>query len=399
MKMKNIRNQEIIEGIGIRHSSLLINPDNSVWELVFDSLPDMVALVDLNNKVAKANKAMLLKLNIGDDSIIGSRCNILMHGDSKCIDDCPHKKMIVDNQQHSVEYYEPKFDCYLNVTTTPVFDANNNLLGSLHIARDISKQKEYELKLTEFNTELRELNQSKDKFFSIVAHDLRSPFQGLLGYTDLMLDELDSLEKSEMRDYLGKIRNSASNTLTLLENLLNWSRLQSGRLTYNPSFINISKLLRDIIDLLASAIQNKEIKLDVEVNPNCIVYSDQHMIKSILLNLFSNAIKFSYPGGVVSIHCKYGFIDTHSITNDGTEIDQNVEISIIDSGEGISEEEKEKLFDANNHYTRPGTMNESGAGLGLVLVKEMLEIQGSKLRINSNPGKGSRFSFTLPVKV
>lgn len=377
-------------------TSLLSNPDNSVWELIFDSLPDMVALIDLNNKVAKANKAMLKKLNIGDDSIIGTRCNKLMHSDSCSVDLCPHMQMLHDNQPHSIQHYEPKFGCYLEITTTPIFDSNNNLLGSLHIARDISAQKEFEMNLTNFNHELQELNKNKDKFFSIVAHDLRSPFQGLLGYTDLILDELDYMKKTEIRDFVDKIQSSAYNTLTLLENLLTWSRLQSGRMLYNPTSFELYKSLKSSLDLLASTIQSKDIMVVNNLKTNCVVYADQQMIHSVLLNLLSNAVKFSYPGGKISIGCNEA-VSTENFSNlNGTETAGLIEISIADNGEGISDEEKHKLFNIHNQYTRPGTLNEQGVGLGLILVKEMVEMHGAQLKINSQPGKGSEFSFALP---
>ena len=180
-------------------SSLLSNPDSDVWELIFDSMPDMVALIDLNNIVVKANNAMRQRVNIGDQSLTGHSCNSLMHHNGCTLSNCPHLSMINDMKPHSVELFEPKFGLYLDISTTPIFDSENNLLGSLHIARDITFQKETEAKLTELNNELKELNQSKDKFFSIVAHDLRSPFQGMLGFTDLILDELDSLTKEEIK--------------------------------------------------------------------------------------------------------------------------------------------------------------------------------------------------------
>jgi len=321
-----------------------------------------------------------------------------MKCDFCCLETCPHQLMLADNKPHSIEHYEPKFGCYLSISTTPIFDSNNNLLGSLHIARDISLQKEYELNLTNFNNELLELNRNKDKFFSIVAHDLRSPFQGLLGYTDLILNELDHMGKSEIRDYLGRIQSSTYNTLTLLENLLTWSRLQSGRMQYNPTSFEIHKSLKNSIDLLASIIQSKDILIINNLKANCIVCADQQMIHSVLLNLLSNAVKFSYPGGKISISCKeIAANDTYTNVT-GREIAGFVEISITDSGEGISDEEKNKLFNINNQYTRPGTMNEQGVGLGLILVKEMVEKHGSSLKIYSQPGRGSEFSFTLPVE-
>lgn len=379
-------------------SSQLSNPDNDVWELIFDSMPDMVALIDLNNIVVKANKAMRQRVNIGDQSLTGHTCNKLMHDHGCTISNCPHLSMINDRKPHSVELFEPKFGLYLNISTTPVFDADNNLLGSLHIARDISIQKESEAKLTKYNNELKELNQSKDKFFSIVAHDLRSPFQGMLGFTDLILDEIDTLSKTQINEYLQKVRDSAYSTFTLLENLLDWSRLQTGRLEYKPSEFNLSEDVASVINLLNSNAQNKNIRLINNLKDEYIVHADRRMVHSILLNLTTNAIKFTFPGGMVTFEAK---IKTMCEDGSGNETvsckHKALEISVSDTGVGISPEGIKKIFSINDYFTLAGTSNEQGAGLGLILVKEMTEKQGGKLSVNSEEGKGSVFAFTLPL--
>jgi PAS domain S-box-containing protein len=379
----------------IDFSSLLANPDSNVWELIFDSLPDMVALIDLNNIVVKANNAMLKKLKIGDQAIVGHACFNLMHNEGCAKENCPHLNMIKDNKVHSIVMFEPKFNAYLNITTTPIFDLENNLIGSLHIARDVTSQKESEEKLKKFNAELKELNQSKDKFFSIVAHDLRSPFQGMLGFTDLILDELDLLSKEEIREYVQKVHDSSYSTFTLLENLLNWSRLQTGRLQYKPTDFNITDEISAIISLLASNAQSKNINLINNISNEYIVNADQQMVHSMLLNLTTNAIKFSFNGGTVTFSAKVVSTCEPGEPNHEYCDNDSLEISISDNGVGISEEDRLKLFRLDGQFSLLGTANEQGAGLGLILVKEMTEKQGGKLKVSSELNKGSVFSFTL----
>jgi len=384
----------------VRHddfTTMLSNPDGRVWDLIFDSLPDMVALIDLNNKIVKANKAMLQKLKIGDQSIIGHSCYNLMH-DAGCANtNCPHLSMIRDKKEHSIELYEPKFGCYLNVSTTPIFDSNDKLLGSLHIARDISLQKDSEAKLMKYNIELKELNQNKDKFFSIVAHDLRSPFQGMLGFTDLILEELETLSRNEIKEYLLKVRESSYGMFGLLENLLNWSRLQTGRMQYNPSEFNLKEDVVSIIGLLNSNAQSKSVNLINNITASYLVFADENMIHSILLNLATNAIKFTNPGGTVTFDAKIKNICVREHKGKCTCKQKGVEISVSDNGVGIPEEKLGIIFNIGNQYSMPGTANEHGAGLGLFLVKEMVEKHSSELIVKSDEAKGSVFTFTIPL--
>jgi PAS domain S-box-containing protein len=391
--MKQTRNDRNVD-----FSSQLSNPDSDVWELIFDSMPDLVALIDTNNIVVKANKAMRQWVNIGDQSLTGQSCNKLMHEDGCTVSNCPHVSLIKDGQPHSIELYEPKFGLYLNITTTPIFDAQNNLLGSLHIARDISIQKESEAKLTKYNNELKELSQNKDKFFSIVAHDLRSPFQGMLGFTDLILDDMDILSKAEIKEYLLKVRDSAYSTFTLLENLLDWSRLQTGRLEYKPTEFRFFDDVGSVISLLNSNAQSKNISLINNLSDDFVVYTDRRMVHSILLNLTTNAIKFTFPGGSVTFSAEIKMMCEDDSGNETANCSHKaLEISVSDTGVGISPEGLKKLFNINEHFTLAGTSNEQGAGLGLILVKEMTEKQGGKLTISSQEGKGSVFAFTIPL--
>lgn len=381
----------------IDFASILAFPDSKVWELIFDSLPDMVALIDLDNVVVKANKAMLQKLKIGDKSLVGNKCHNLLHDRGCAIESCPHIRMIEDQKPHSIELFEPKINSYLHISTTPVFDSNNNLLGSLHIVRDITTQKESEAKLNEFNAELKELNFNKDKFFSIVAHDLRSPFQGMLGFTELILEEIDTLSNAEIKEYVQKVHDSSYSTFTLLENLLNWSRLQTGRMQINPVEFNIREEVKLIISLLAANAQSKNVYFNNEIAPYLNVSADQQMIHSILLNLTTNAIKFSFPGGRISFNAKIVDMDEDSSEKTSLSGRYCLEISVSDNGVGMSAEVLSKLFAVESHFSLAGTANEQGSGLGLIIVKEMTEKQGGKLQISSETNKGSVFSFTIPL--
>jgi len=373
--------------------SQLAHPDSAIWELIFDSMPEMIALIDLNNVVVKANLAMQKMVNVGEKNLIGHACYNLMHQDGCSRSNCPHLRMLHDNQSHSIEIFEPKFGLYLNISTTPIFDSDHNLLGSLHIARDITLQKESEARLKKYNDELRELNQSKDKFFSIVAHDLRSPFQGMLGFTDLILDQINTLSKEEIRYFLQKVRDSSYNTFSLLENLLNWSRLQTGRMQFNPSEFDMFEAAASILSLLDSNAQSKNISLINNISNDHTVFADYQMVHSILLNLITNAIKFTYPGGTITIDAK---VKKSQIKKDKTPaLDKTLEISVTDTGTGMSPEAMEKIFKIEDHYTIAGTANEQGAGLGLLLVKEMVEKHGGNLSVISHEGQGSTFTFSV----
>jgi len=377
--------------------SQLSNPDSGIWELIFDSIPDMVALIDLNNVVVKANLAMRNKINVGEKNFTGHSCFNLMHANGCAKANCPHLSMLFDRKPHSIEMFEPKFNSYLEISTIPLFDAQNTLLGSLHIARDITIQKESEAKLQKYNSELTELNQSKDKFFSIVAHDLRSPFQGMLGFTDLILDELETLSKEEIREYLQKVRDSSYGTFSLLENLLNWSRLQTGRMRFNPSNFSLTETITGIFSLLDSNAQSKNIRLINNLSNDHYVYADRQMVHSIILNLATNAIKFTFAGGTIAFDTKLCKRTKEEDKNKSVIYQKCIEISVSDTGTGMSAETIKKIFSIDDHFSLAGTANEQGAGLGLILVKEMAEKHGSTLTVSSQEGKGSVFSFTIPL--
>lgn len=232
------------------------------------------------------------------------------------------------------------------------------------------------------NQELQKLNEEKDKFFSIIAHDLRTPFNSIIGYSDLLVKQTNNIDIKKIAEYSNIIYNSSNRAMDLLTNLMEWSRSQTGRIIYNPEYFEIDDTINEIVLLFSNIAAQKSIRIEMELLPNKTVYADKEMVNTILRNLFSNAIKFTPKGGNIKVLSK---------------IKKNkIEISIQDSGIGLSKSSIENLFNMNAKNSTPGTHREQGTGLGLILCKEFIEKHKESIWVESEPGKGSVFYFTLP---
>ncbi|MDM8549412.1 response regulator [Desulfobacterales bacterium HSG2] len=232
--------------------------------------------------------------------------------------------------------------------------------------------------------QLSELNAMKDKFFSIIAHDLRNAFGGILSISRIMAESLNIYEKEELELFSQSIYETAQKTFNLLENLLNWARIQRGTMEFRPNIIDLHKPVSENISLFKENASQKKINLSHSIEPKTYICADPNMTDAIFRNLISNAIKFTYEGGEVRITAE----------NDG----ENVKISVSDTGEGISEKDIQKLFRIDESYKRPGTAGEEGTGLGLMLCKEFVEKNNGEIRVESELGKGTTFSFSLPKR-
>jgi len=260
------------------------------------------------------------------------------------------------------------------------------ILASIFLSRfqRLKNQKILLEKLVAIKTaELYELNASKDKFFSIIAHDLKNPFNTIIGFSDILLEEISSGDLVKGNESARMIHSSAIQTFRLLENLLEWANSQTGKISYKPSPVNLNELLNeDFITLNDMAIR-KNIELKRFIPDNLVIMADRNMIKTVLRNLISNAIKFT-P--------KKGKVEVNALTND-----KQVEITVSDNGIGMTKETIAKLFRIDANLLTQGTENEKGTGLGLFLCKEFVEKHGGKIWVESETGKGSQFTFTLPM--
>ncbi len=268
------------------------------------------------------------------------------------------------------------------------------------IGRDISERKQVEEQLLGYNMELREINQSKDKFFSILAHDLKNPFGGLLGFIDLLYEDIDELSTDQVKEYLQNIRTASYHTYSLLENLLEWSRIQTGKVQFRPSKFDLKEEIESVVMVLDVNAVRKNIKLLNLVPSGIEAEADRNMIHSVIQNLATNAIKFSNSNSTVTIKGKYALPPepgNHKNAEVVSKARKWYELSITDTGIGIPDDIMPKLFKLDGQFSMAGTANEPGTGLGLILCKEMVEKNGGKIRVESVPGNGSTFSFTLPL--
>lgn len=246
---------------------------------------------------------------------------------------------------------------------------------------EINAQKE---ELAHQAEELRKANATKDKFFSIIGHDLRNPMYAINGLAKMLKEGGVEMDKAQLMEIYTMLEQSSAGVVALLENLLTWARAQSGRVDYKPEKFDLSEVVASTIQVLRMNAENKGLKLTSEVSPNTMVYADKNMVTTIVRNLINNSIKFTKEGGV-TVLCS----------------DENgmKKVVVKDTGIGMTEEVKNKLFRIDVHHTTQGTSGEAGTGLGLIICKEFVEINRGKIWVESEPGKGSSFIFTLPVPV
>ena len=272
-----------------------------------------------------------------------------------------------------------------------IFLYKGNFFGKdvvIALATDITERKQTEAQFEAYTMQLQELIETRDKIYSIVAHDLRSSFSSILGLSELLTEDWESIEDDRKKIFAKNIFIAADGSYKLLQNLLDWSKNQSGLLEYEPVSFDMCGVINEILSLYRIQATQKNITLQSEVTTPTFVYADVNMVQSILRNLISNAIKFTPENGRVLV----------AICDEDTVNSVNmVCLSVHDNGVGISKERIEKLFDSKINSTTIGTANEQGTGLGILICKEMAEKNQGKLWIESEEGTGSTFSFTLPL--
>ncbi len=234
------------------------------------------------------------------------------------------------------------------------------------------------------NQELQKTNADKDRFISILGHDLRNPFNSMLGLLDILTDDEEDLDEKQTSEFLLSTRDVARNTYKMLEDLLEWGRFQTGRISFEPLPFSVKETCDDVIKQVAAQARNKNVTISYIGGKDVMVFADQKMLHTIMRNLLSNAVKFSHPGGEITVSTV-------------SQPDKTI-VSVSDKGVGIEPEVIKKLFVISEIVTTKGTEGEKGSGLGLILCKEFVEMHGGTIWVESEPGKGSRFSFTMPAK-
>ncbi len=382
-----------IEILGISRSTdqrkkaeIAILRDQILLRTLINNIPNPIYIKDREGRKILANAADLEVMSISSElEVIGKTDLELYHEDDK--QDGFNQDMQVMGKEGSIINQEVFFTdkkgevCWMLITKVPLFDEQGNVSGLVGINHNITKQKKTEMELAQLAEELKKTNAMKDKLFSIIAHDLRSPLSSISMSLDLMTSniEIDDDLKSEMMKDLKK---STTNTLNLLDNLLNWARSQTGTLNLHPEELNISNLISQSVELLASNANQKSITVVVKADYSLRAFADLESVKLIIRNLFSNAIKFTPNNGFISVMaCENGNM---------------IEVAVQDTGIGMKKEMVGNLFKINSSMTTYGTNHEKGSGIGLILVRDFVERNGGTINVESKIGKGSKFAFTLP---
>jgi signal transduction histidine kinase len=272
-------------------------------------------------------------------------------------------------------------------TQSQELNSKNLLLQERHQqiedqAEELTQQKN---NLIQMNKELKEANATKVKFFSIIAHDLKNPFNSILGLSELMLKNYKSWKEDKVLQMLVLMNNSSQNLFNLLENLLQWARSQRNIIEFEPEIFELKIVMNECRNLFRNSLKEKNITLTVSSACQKIsVYADRQMLNTTMRNLISNAIKFSHNGGQIKI--------TASSSNG------MVHISVTDDGMGMSAGDMEQIFRIDSNHCTHGTNREKGTGLGLILVKEFISRHEGTIRVESEVGKGSTFTISLPVR-
>ncbi len=324
---------------------------------------------------------------------VGKKCyEVIQAGQSKVCPFCTNA-YLVDEKKQAKEPYVWEIQ---NTITKRWYQCRDQAirwidgrLVRLEISTDITERKLMEEEIREREKQLAELNITKDKFFSIVAHDLKSPINSAIGFAELLYQKFDTYTIEKQKEFITIIRNSLSNIYKLLENLLLWSRAQKGTIDFSPEWINLHWLTNETIDLLKQVADNKQISIISGIPVNTTIFADENMLHTILRNLISNAIKFTERGGRV-------LIESQVCATGGKK--KYMQIMVKDNGIGVCDDRHETLFDISVETTTKGTEDEFGTGLGLILCKEFVSRHNGRIWVESICGEGSEFYFTLPIE-
>lgn len=355
------------------------------YRTLHETMRDGYVLVDMNGLIVDWNDTYLKMLGYNSEEI-----KKMSYSDITPQKWHSFESEIVNNQILKLGYSDVYEKEYIkkDMTVFPVElraflvkDENGINQGIWALVRDITERKKIEKTLKENEAKFRELNATKDKFFSIIAHDLRSPFNSIIGFSNLLAEQIKEKDYEGIEEYAGYIQLSSQKAMDLLMNLLQWTRSQTGRMDFNAEFIEIVGLVNNVSELLADQAKQKSITILKQMPKVAPALADKAMVNTILRNLLSNAIKFTKPRGLILI----------KIESDNSKLI----ISVKDNGVGIKPEDIDKLFKIEQSHTTTGTQNETGTGLGLILCSEFIKKHDEKIWVESEYDKGSTFSFTL----
>ena len=357
---------------------------------VIDNIPATIYCKDVDGHKTLANRAELKMIGAKSEDEVLGKTDFDLYPKEIADEYFADDQTVIKNLEPVINREELFIDGkgeqrWLLTSKIPMLDDYGGVIGLVGIGRDITERVKITKEIQERNEQLTKLNAEKDKFFSIIAHDLKSPFTGLLGLTELMVDCSDSFTKEEFIEYSNSINQASQKLYKLLENLLEWAQVQRGTITFTPMNLDLAKIVSHSIDTIYQRAIQKQVTIINEITTSQQVFTDEKMTETVLRNLLSNAVKFTKSGGKI-------FVKAETID------DNTIRVSVEDTGVGIPQKDIERLFKIEEKVSSQGTEGESSTGLGLLLCKEFVEMHGGKIWVESENGKGSKFSFTIHKK-
>ena len=356
---------------------------------VLDNIPINVFWKDTKSNFLGVNAISLTEMGLENENEVIGKSDFDFYDKNDAAKYRADEIAIMSSGIAKLNYQEPHFkngkNRYYVSNKLPIFDENNMVIGLVGTSEDITEKRDTQLQLEKLTKELKIQNDSKNKFFSIISHDLINPLSGIIGFSELLKEDSANLEPEKIEKFATIINKSANYTLSLLRDLLEWSRVQVGSIKPDKEIFMLIDLLKHNIAGVSSLVSSKKIDLTSDFNQNLSVYADKKMISTVIRNLLSNAIKFTPMGGTINISSK-------EISLDGKKF---IEITIKDTGIGMSEEIVNKLFKIEHNFRSIGTNKETGTGLGLILCKEFIEKNNGTIKVKTKQNVGSSFTFTV----
>ena len=337
------------------------------WRTTFDAIGNVVCLIDYERNIIRCNKAMTELLNMPFTDIIKKNCCELIHGSRMPIKGCPFETL--KKTYGREEILLQRRDRWFQISVDPLIDERKNLIGGVHIMTDISREKE--------------IDRMKSELISNVSHELRTPLSTIKEGIALLFDGSLGGLHLEQKDMLSRVKSNVDRLSRLIDDLLDMSRIEAGKMEIEKSFVDISALIKEVISSFQNQANKKNIKFVITIMKNMLpMYIDRGRISQVMTNLISNSIKFTPAYGCITVEIRDG--------------KKEAEISVSDTGIGIAQKNITGLFDRFSQFDREYGPGERGTGLGLPISKEIIEMHGGRIWVKSESGKGSTFIFTLP---
>jgi PAS domain S-box-containing protein len=356
------------------------------WKTTFDSITDMISIHDAEFKILGVNKAFADAFNAEPKELIGKTCYEVLHNTKQPCPNCPHMWTFKTRKPSTIEIFEPRLGYHLGISTSPVFDENDEVIRSVHVVKNITERKLAEENIIKANEKLKEYNKLKDEFISTTSHELRTPLSIIQGAIRLVLDEIPGKIVEAQRDVLTKAMNSVKRLTKIVNSLLTIAKIESGKMDLQKTLVNVCSLVKDTVSEYKLLAEEKDLSLEYEVPEHDIdACLDPDKMRQILINLISNSIKFTPERGWIRVAC--------------IEKDDQIRFIIQDSGVGIAKEDLPKLFDKFTQFGRKYGPEEKGTGLGLAIVKKLVGMHEGRIDVESEVGQGTTFTIFLPLGV